>query len=120
MVNDRIESIRGRLQQARCSDCYGWITPAEQRVPSLSVGNRACSCPVGTHNSLRFDVDDEDVEFLLGEVDRMRAAFDATMARLQSDQRYALEHEANGNITIASVAIGHAITNLRGEFHKDS
>lgn len=118
-TDEKIESIRGRIKQARCSHCYGWMTPAEKRVPSFSVGEKTCSCPQESHKSLRFDVGDEDVEYLLAEVDRMRAAFEATLASLRDNQHDARENEARGNLTIASVAIEHAINSLRCEFQKD-
>ncbi len=118
-TNEKIESIRGRLKQARCSLCHGWVTPVKNRVPSSSVGEAMCSCPRGVHASDNPDVNGEDVECLLAEVDRMRAAFEATLATLRDNQHDAREHEARGNLTVASIAVEDAINVLRCEFLKD-
>lgn len=70
---EAIEGIRARLKSYKCSFCGKWITKKENRPDTCSLDNGMCDCKgKGIHNSLIPDVNDEDVEFLLEEVDRLR------------------------------------------------
>lgn len=68
---EMVENIRARLKSYKCSFCEKWITKKENRPYTATLDNGMCDCGgKGIHNSRVPDVNDEDVEFLLEEIDR--------------------------------------------------
>ena len=74
--NEHVENIRARLNSFLCGYCGGWFTPKEKRPYTSTAETRDCACPSHIHATNEPDVNDEDVEWLLGEVDRQRVEND--------------------------------------------